>query len=168
MSKRLATHLACLTAVGWLMASAVNAQEGETPEWSVKWSNGHKMDKSDKSFKLKFGGRIQADYIFARTRVELEFAQSMMNLLDPLVFKCVQGSKAIDSGRVGGEAEFWPLVCEDIQASVPEGRKPGREKRQRLEQCIRWEGLWSSGSPSRQDVLDAMADFDFRPIPKGS
>ena len=33
-------------------------------EWVVKWSNGHKIEKG-KQFKLKFGGRIMADYQFA-------------------------------------------------------------------------------------------------------
>ena len=101
-------------------------------------------------------------------RVELEFTQSIMGLKDPLIFKLIQGSEVLDSGRVGGEPELWPLLCEDIEASVPEGKQPGREKRRRLEQCVRWDQLWGSDLPSRQEVLDAMAGFDFRPIPKGS
>ncbi len=33
-------------------------------DWSVKWSNGFKVESDDQKFKLKFGGRIQADYTF--------------------------------------------------------------------------------------------------------
>jgi len=72
MSKRFASYLACLAAIGWLMALAASAQEGEEPEWSVKWSDGHKLDSSDKAFKLKFGGRIQADYIFASQNDDID------------------------------------------------------------------------------------------------
>ncbi|MEM7583726.1 MAG: porin [Acidobacteriota bacterium] len=32
--------------------------------WTAKWSNGFKVDSEDGSFKLKFGGRIMADYTF--------------------------------------------------------------------------------------------------------
>lgn len=34
-------------------------------DWVAKWSNGHKIENSDKGHKLKFGGRIMADYQFA-------------------------------------------------------------------------------------------------------
>ena len=38
-------------------------EESAKHDWVVKWSNGHKIEK-DSSFKLKFGGRIMADYSF--------------------------------------------------------------------------------------------------------
>ena len=38
-------------------------EEGQQHEWIAKWSNGHKIEKGQ-SFKMKFGGRIQADYSF--------------------------------------------------------------------------------------------------------
>ncbi len=34
-------------------------------DWLSKWSNGHQLASEDGQFKLKFGGRIQADYTFA-------------------------------------------------------------------------------------------------------
>ena len=74
MFKSLALHVACLAAVGLLLAPAVGAQEVEEPTWDVKWSNGHKMDKSDGAFKLKFGGRIQADFIFASQNDDIDEA----------------------------------------------------------------------------------------------
>ena len=33
-------------------------------DWKSKWSSGHKIESEDGKFKLKFGGRIQADYHF--------------------------------------------------------------------------------------------------------
>jgi phosphate-selective porin OprO/OprP len=73
MSKRLALYVACLAMLGWLNAPAAWAQEEEEkPVWKVEWSNGHKMDRSDKAFSLKFGGRIQADYIFASQNDDMD------------------------------------------------------------------------------------------------
>ncbi len=33
-------------------------------DWKTKWSNGHKIESEDGKFKLKFGGRLMADYHF--------------------------------------------------------------------------------------------------------
>lgn len=74
MHKRFAWHLACLAALGLLIAPAARAEEEEEPDWDVKWANGFKFDKSDKAFKLKFGGRIQADYIFASQNEDIDEA----------------------------------------------------------------------------------------------
>jgi phosphate-selective porin OprO/OprP len=53
-----------LTLVLAQLAVAPAASADDDP-WSYKWSNGFKLDSPDKAFKLKFGGRIQADYTFA-------------------------------------------------------------------------------------------------------
>ncbi|MEM9595514.1 MAG: porin [Acidobacteriota bacterium] len=37
----------------------------QADDWVAKWSNGHKIENSDKGHKLKFGGRLMADYQFA-------------------------------------------------------------------------------------------------------
>lgn len=42
------------------LAPAVQADD-----WVSKWSNGHKIENKDKGHKLKFGGRLMADYTFA-------------------------------------------------------------------------------------------------------
>ncbi len=41
-------------------------------DWTAKWSNGHKVESDDGAFKLKFGGRIQADYTFVDADSALE------------------------------------------------------------------------------------------------
>ncbi len=33
-------------------------------DWASEWSNGHKIESEDGAFKLKFGGRVMADYTF--------------------------------------------------------------------------------------------------------
>ncbi|MEM8997690.1 MAG: porin, partial [Acidobacteriota bacterium] len=59
MTKNRVTGIvSCLLALG-LVAPAAHG------DWVAKWSNGHKIENSDKGHKLKFGGRIMADYTFA-------------------------------------------------------------------------------------------------------
>lgn len=45
--------------------------EEEKHEWVSKWSNGHKIEKG-KAFKMKFGGRLMADYTFYSVDGDLE------------------------------------------------------------------------------------------------
>ncbi len=73
MFKRFALHRAgvigaCLMGITLLSTPSASADD----DWKVEWSNGHKVESSDKAFKLKFGGRIQADYIFASQDDELD------------------------------------------------------------------------------------------------
>ncbi|MDX1502858.1 MAG: porin [Thermoanaerobaculia bacterium] len=52
-----------LTLIAALAVSPARAEEEREREWVVKWSNGFKVEKGDE-FQLKFGGRIQADFVF--------------------------------------------------------------------------------------------------------
>lgn len=67
----------------------------------------------------------------------------------------------------GIEIEEWPALCEDLEASIPEGKKPGPSARQALESCVSWESLWepAPGLPDRQTVREIMAEFNYRPVP---
>ena len=69
MYMRVAKYVACLAILGLLGVPGVRAEEEGSKEhehdWTAKWSNGHKLEKDDKAFSMKWGGRIQADYIFA-------------------------------------------------------------------------------------------------------
>ena len=47
------------------LAALLLAPVAQADDWVAKWSNGHKIENGDKGHKLKFGGRIQADYQFA-------------------------------------------------------------------------------------------------------
>ncbi|MEM6793442.1 MAG: porin [Acidobacteriota bacterium] len=47
-------------ALALLMAAPAQADD-----WVAKWSNGHKIESKEKGHKLKFGGRLMADYTFA-------------------------------------------------------------------------------------------------------
>lgn len=64
-------------AILWLVqlstVSLAHAEE-EKKDWSFKWSNGFKLDSLDGKFKLKFGGRIQADWTFVDASREVEAA----------------------------------------------------------------------------------------------
>ena len=52
-------------------AQAESHEEKKEEAWSAEWSNGHKIEKG-KSFQLKFGGRVQADYTFADADAPVE------------------------------------------------------------------------------------------------
>ena len=43
-------------------------------EWSVTWKNGFRVESEDQQFKLKFGGRMQADWSFPSADSEVEAA----------------------------------------------------------------------------------------------
>ncbi|MEM9556852.1 MAG: porin [Acidobacteriota bacterium] len=82
----------------------------EADDWVSKWSNGHKIENKDKGHKLKFGGRIQADYTFADVDDELgggedgfEFRRARF-YFSGTVYDNVQFKAQYDFA--GGDAEF--------------------------------------------------------------
>ncbi len=56
-------------------------------DWTVKWSNGFKVESKDKQFRLEFGGRIQADYTFASADDRLEAAFGADQFQDGFEFR---------------------------------------------------------------------------------
>ncbi len=69
MSNRLCLPLLAAT----LMIGASGREPARADDdWVAKWSNGFKVESKDKKFKLKFGGRVQADYTFASADDTLE------------------------------------------------------------------------------------------------
>ncbi len=64
-----------LGVVFWVLAPAgAIASEGDKPSWSVLWKDGFRVESADGHFKLKFGGRIQADWSFSDPDEALETA----------------------------------------------------------------------------------------------
>ena len=47
-----------------LEARVSELEEAQEESWKFKWDDGFKLDSPDGEFKLKFGGRIQADWTF--------------------------------------------------------------------------------------------------------
>jgi len=58
------TFVAALGIASLARADAGTAGE-DKPAWVVEWKDGFRVESSDKRFKLKFGGRIHADWSFA-------------------------------------------------------------------------------------------------------
>jgi phosphate-selective porin OprO/OprP len=50
----------------WLGAAGAAPAEEAQDEWSVKWSNGLKIDSPDKAVQIKIGGRVQLDALVER------------------------------------------------------------------------------------------------------
>ncbi|MEM8930039.1 MAG: porin [Acidobacteriota bacterium] len=93
MTKNRVTGIvACLLAL-LLVAPAVQADD-----WVAKWSNGHKIENSDKGHKMKFGGRLMADYTFADVDASLDPGQE-----DGFEFR---RARIFFSGTVYGNVEF--------------------------------------------------------------
>ena len=87
----------------------------------------------------------------------------------PLEFSFSQGNVVRELEGVGGEPEGWPLICEEIEANLDPGEPTPGEVERELESCVRWADLWQGRwAPPRDEVRDALAMFDFRPVPKGS
>ena len=125
-----------------------------------RWSHETRVAAEDFAFELRPGEPAS---------IRVDFIERVMEWHDPLTFGLSQGERVVDQGPMGGEAQFWPLLCEDIEASVPEGKKPGRNQRKRLENCVRWQTLWGDAkAPERKEILRAMAEFDFQPVPRAS
>ena len=103
-------------AAAWLglLASTLSAQTDSG--WQIKWENGFKVDSRDKSFRLKFGGRIQADFTFADAESEIndlfgveafqdgfEFRRARL-FLEGLIYERAKFKAQYDFA--GGDADF--------------------------------------------------------------
>ncbi len=77
----------------YLFKHNLSAYERTTPPpapstaWTAKWDNGFKLDSPDGKFKMKWGGRVQADYTFASADDELELAFGPENFQDGFEFR---------------------------------------------------------------------------------
>ena len=101
--------------------------------------------------------------------VELSFNQGWFLLTTPLQFRVRQGERTTgDDEAFGGDPERWPLLCEEIEASLEPGESPGRAVRRQLKDCVRWGDLWGDGgAPDRAEVRAALAAADYHPLPEG-
>ncbi|MEM9593717.1 MAG: hypothetical protein AAGD06_05615 [Acidobacteriota bacterium] len=97
--------------------------------------------------------------------VEIRFRQSFLSQSDPLSFRFEQGAKIdVDEDR-GGTPDGWPELCETIETMLD--GEPSRSERRRLSKCVRWGDLWPDlDVPPRDEVREALARFDYRPVPK--
>ena len=87
----------------------------------------------------------------------------------PLEFTFQQGDTVTELDGVGGNPESWPLICEEVEANLGPGQSPGRDVQRELDSCLSWDGLWEGvWAPPRDEVREALAMFEFRPVPKGS
>jgi hypothetical protein len=119
----------------------------------------HQARASKRAFELDLASGLPAD-------VELAFVQPLLSLGDagPVHFKTVQGDRTAEVDRTGGDPEAWPLLCEEIEANLAPGEKPGRLARRQLAGCVRWGDLWPGGAaPSREAVRAALQAADFAP-----
>jgi hypothetical protein len=67
--------------------------------------------------------------------------------------------------KTGVSKDDFDQICEDAQASVPEGKKPNSTVKSQLKNCVTWSSLWGGVDefPSREELLELLAEDDFRP-----
>jgi hypothetical protein len=121
------------------------------------WS--HQARVSKQAFEFDLASGAPAD-------VELAFVQPLLSLGDagPVHFKTVQADRTAEVDRTGGDPEAWPLLCEEIEANLAQGEKPGRLARRQLADCVRWDDLWPGiKAPSRESVRATLQALGFAP-----
>jgi hypothetical protein len=87
----------------------------------------------------------------------------------PLDFSFQQADQISELETVGGNPESWPLICEEIESDSELNNRSSSEIRGDLEGCVSWKVLWDgTDAPPRSEVREALAMFEYRPVPKGS
>jgi hypothetical protein len=102
---------------------------------------------------------------------ELTYNEGLLgtNSGGPLTFRIVQSDQVTEMEGVGGSPDSWAQLCEEIEANIPEGKSPGRSAQDELARCVRWGELWHGiEGPTRDQIREALAAFDYRPVPRGS
>ncbi len=83
-----------------VLVSSTLAEE-QSDEWEIKWKNGFQFNSPDSQFKLKFGGRVQADFSFADPDAAIE------GLLGPIEDGSeFRRARIFVSGTIYGNIEF--------------------------------------------------------------
>lgn len=102
--------------------------------------------------------------------VSVAYEQGLEELLGgrgPVSFAMEQAGRTGSLADVGGDPAEWMEICEDLESEVQDLKEKKRE--QRLAGCAPWASLWPEGvAPSRAAVWEALAAFDFRPLPQES
>jgi phosphate-selective porin OprO/OprP len=96
------------------LALTTSAGAESDDDWKIKWDNGFKVESADKQFKLKFGGRLQADWTFVDPDEGIEaevgefddgneFRRARL-FVSGLIYEKVEFKVQYDFG--GGDADF--------------------------------------------------------------
>ena len=140
------------------------AQERHEQAWRGRWSHAARVSDLVLPFEVAGGARVRADIELKFSQPKLAFGRSG----GPLSFRFVQGKTVEVVAKQGGDPEDWLLVCEEIEANAEDGKELEKSLRRQLEGCVRWAELWPGvdEAPSRDEIREALALFDYRPIPK--
>ncbi len=137
------------------------AQERHEQGWGNRWLHAARMTELELPFQLASGERADVELKFRQTK--LAFGRTG----GPISFRFVQGKNVEVVEKQGGDPEDWPLVCEEIEANVEDGKELKKSLRRELDDCQRWAAIWNGLEvPDRDEIREALALFDYRPIPK--
>jgi hypothetical protein len=100
----------------------------------------------------------------AEVRIELREGALGDGRLD---YRFEQEERVDEAENAGGDPDGWPRLCEEIAADT--SRRSARDREWLGRGCVAWDFLWpAGGAPPRDEVRDALARFDYRPVPAGS
>lgn len=107
-------YVAIAAVVALLLTFVSMTAAAENDDWAAKWDNGFKVTSADGKYKLKFGGRIQADWSFASADAGIEDAVGMVRdgnefrrarfFMQGVVYGRIEFKAQYDF--VGGDADF--------------------------------------------------------------
>ncbi len=137
------------------------AQERHEQGWGNRWFHAARMTELELPFQLTSGERADIELKFRQTKLAFGRTEG------PISFRFVQGKNVEVIEKQGGDPDSWPVVCEEIEANAEDGKELKKSLRRELDNCQRWAAMWNGLEvPSRDEIREALALFDYRPIPK--
>jgi hypothetical protein len=122
-----------------------------------RWQHDARFSPASLRFELAAGAP-------AEVRVELREGVLGEGRLD---LRFEQEERVEEAEDAGGDPDGWPRLCEEIAADT--SRRSARDREWLGRGCVAWDFLWpAGGAPPRDEVRDALARFDYRPVPAGS
>jgi hypothetical protein len=122
-----------------------------------RWQHEARFSPASLRFELAAGAP-------AEVRVELREGVLGEGRLD---LRFEQEERVEEAENAGGDPDGWPRLCEEIAADT--SRRSARDREWLERGCVAWDFLWpAGGAPPRDEVRDALARFDYRPVPAGS
>lgn len=137
-------------------------QERHRREGRKRWHHAARVSSERFFFDVAPGEDGEAELIYNEGILDT-------NSDGPLSFRFLQSDRVTEREAVGGRPESWAPICEEIEANVAAGKKPSASVQNALVGCVRWDELWQGiEGPTREQIREALAVFDYRPVPRGS
>ncbi len=103
----------------------------------------------------------------ATLKLHIQEAKSVFSTdKEPVALTVTQGSRTVyNVEKAGTKLRDWPLLCEDVRANVPEGKKPKKSILKDLDDCVSWQEIWKDAAqPMPRDAMRTLLErYDYEP-----